>query len=434
MAVKQECALKTEAESRTDANRRHRLLIVSSHMVPYAEPLLQLMAQHPKLDIRVVHCLRKPINDSEFAQVAASHAALADQYSNIRIRNLSLRPGLGRFLGLINFGLWNLIREGRFDAVAVHGYAYMSFWIAFFAAKTVRTPTLISTDATHLRHPSGGWWWKRWIKPAALRLIYGRLFDIVLVPSTASWQFMRRLGVPEERLMLTPFVADNDYFARHATPSTRQLMREQLSISEGAFVILYCGHLVRWKRPADLLRAFASFIHQCPKARSVAYVLFAGDGNLRRALEAEVRSMNLNERIRFLGFVPYSKLPAVYAASDVLVLPSEHEAWGVVVNEAMASGVPAVVSDRVGAKLDLVTPGVTGESFPVADVQALASVLRRLFLNGDRTRKMGKVARRRIATWSYRQNLQGWVRALERIRQSQPTSALGSFDREDTIR
>lgn len=413
-----------QAEARTDAEiaRRHRLLIVSSHLVPYGEPLHQLMAQDPKLDITVVHCMHGPINDSEFGRTIVWDTSSVKQYPSVQIPNSSLRPGLGRFFGLVNFRLWKLVREGKFDVVAVHGYAYMSFWIAFFAAKSVRTPILISTDATQWQHPHGGWWWKRWVKPAVVRFIYCRLVNIVLVPSTASWQFMKQLGITDERLVLTPFVADNDYFAQHASPASRKLIRERLSIPEDAFVILFCGKLVRWKRPADLLRAFASFVNRCPKAGSSAYLLFAGDGILRHQLEAEVRWMNLTEQVRFLGFTTYSKLPEVYAASDLLVLPSEHEAWGVVVNEAMACGIPVVVSDRVGARLDLVTSGETGELFSLGDVQALTAILRRRFLNRERTREMGKAARRRIASWSYRENMQGWIRAVERIKHSKAMS------------
>jgi len=329
---------------------------------------------------------------------------------------------LGSFFGLINFRLWGLIREGNFDAVAVFGYAYLSFWIAFFAAKSIKIPILISTDATQLQHPRGGWWWKRWIKRAVVRFIYGRLADIVLVPSTAGMRFMEQLGIPGERLVLTPFAADNAYFAKRATPAARKLIRQRLAIPEHAFVILYCGKLVRWKRPADLLRAFASLVDRCPDTADSAYLLFAGDGNLRRDLEAQARSLNLTERVRFLGFATYSELPEVYAASDLLALPSEHEAWGVVVNEAMACGVPAVVSDRVGARLDLVISGETGDFFPLADVSALAAILSRRLVNREETRKMGKAARRRIASWSYEENVQGWIRAVERIKHSTPGS------------
>ena len=421
--IRTERAEFAEPQKDAIAGRRHRLLVVSSHAVPYAEPLHQRLAQHPKLDVQVVHCLRGPIKDFEFGRTIPADNSAANRYPTVQLPNSSLKPGLGSFFGLMNFRLWGLIRKGNFDAVAVCGYAYLSFWIAFFAAKSIKIPILISTDATQLQHPRGGWWWKRWIKPAVVRFIYGRLADIVLVPSTAGLRFLERLGIPGERLVLTPFVADNAYFAKRATPAARKLIRQRLAIPEQAFVILYCGKLVRWKRPADLLHAFASLVDRCAHTAGSAYLLFAGDGALRRDLEAQAHAMNLTDQVRFLGFANYAELPEVYAASDLLVLPSEHEAWGVVVNEAMACGVPAVVSDRVGARVDLVISGETGDFFPMADVAALSAILSRRFENHEETRKMGAAARRRIASWSYAENVQGWIRALERIKRSESGSA-----------
>jgi glycosyltransferase involved in cell wall biosynthesis len=375
------------------------------------------MSQHPKLEVTIVHCIRGPIRDSEFGTIINSDHSFIERDHAVSIPNSSIRPGLGRFFGLINFKLWTIIRRGQFDSIAVHGYSYMSFWIAFCAAIVTRIPILLSTDATELQHPHGGWWWKRWIKPTVVRFIYGRLVDIVLVSSSASWRFIKELGIPDDRLILTPFVADNDYFAQRSTSISREHTREALSIPKDAFVILYCGKLVRWKRPADLLHAFRALLHSCSEANPAAYLLFAGDGVLRSQLEAEARAACLSERVRFLGFVNYSELPGVYAASDVLVLPSEHEAWGVVVNEAMACGLPVVLSDHIGARLDLVTPGETGELYPVADVPALTAVLRQFFLHPGQIQEMGKAAQKRIAHWSYRENLQGWMKAVERVEQ-----------------
>lgn len=422
-------------EDRHDVNSksRYRLLLVCSHPVPYSEPLLGLMAVHPKLDVTVVHCLLGPVYDSEFRRTIDARTSTSHPYRCLHVPNRALKPGLGGFFGLVNVGLWRLIANGQFDAVAVFGYSYLSFWIASLAARFAGTPLFIGTDATELKHPSGGWWWKRWIKLPLVRFIYGHLADIVLVPSTASLQFLKRIGVAEGQMVLTPFVADNNYFAHRVSPCVRERMRDRLGIPSKSFVVLYCGKLAPWKRPGDLLHAFASLAQSDPQAASSAYLVFAGDGILRASLEAEVRSLNLADRVRFLGFTSYDELPSVYAASDLVVLPSEHEAWGVVVNEAMACGISAAVSDRVGARLDLIVPGETGEIFPCGDVQSLVGILQRCIQNPERTQSMAAAGRRRIASWSYGENLQGWVSALDRIHdrtvvtsRHRPTGATGS--------
>ncbi len=397
---------------------RYRLLLVSSHPVPYAEPLFGLMACHPKLDVSVVHCTVGAVYDTEFRCTINASASVSHSYTQLHVPNLAVKPGVGGFFGLANVGLGRLIAKGHFDAVAVFGYAYLSFWIAFAAAICARTPLFIGTDATELKHPSGGWWWKRWIKLPFVRFIYTRLADLVLVPSTASLQFLRRLGASEDRIVLTPFVVNNDYFARRVTALTREQMRDRLGIPNESFVVLYCGKLAPWKRPGDLLHAFASLIRSDPKMARSARLLFAGDGALRSSLESEVRSLDLAGQVQFLGFTPYDDLPSVYAASDLVVLPSEHETWGVVVNEAMACGVAVAVSDRVGARLDLVVPGETGEIFPCGDVGTLTRILQECMRNPTRTQSMADAGRRKIASWSYSENLEAWVSACEKIHKS----------------
>jgi glycosyltransferase involved in cell wall biosynthesis len=111
--------------------------------------------------------------------------------------------------------------------------------------------------------------------------------------------------------------------------------------------------------------------------------------------------------------VNQSLLPGIYSASDLLVLPSEYEPFGVVVNEAMLCGCPVVVSDRVGAGADLVWPGDNGLIVRCGDIDALAAALNELLRDQDRLRRMGKQATERMAAWSPRENIEGQIRAIE---------------------
>ncbi len=398
--------------------RIHRLLIISSHPVPYSAPLYRLMASQKEMDIQVAYCSMGPEWDSGFGRKVVWDVPLLEEYPWVQIRNWALRPGLGHFFGLVNPGILKLISSKQFDAVAVPGYAYFSFWVAFLAAKITGVQILLETDATTLRHPSGGWWWKRWLKKPLVRFIYSRVADIVLVPSTASKEFLDHIGVPDKKIVLAPYTVDNDYFARGKSVIDPQQVRRDLALPKNSFVILFCGKLVRWKRPEDVLRSLAILDRYPGAAQRLPYVLMAGDGPLRRKLQLMAESLGIGDRVRFLGFVNQSKLPEVYAASDVLVLPSESEAWGVVVNEAMSSGVPAIVSDRVGSRLDLIYPGLTGEVYPAGDVEALASCLRKPLCHPQLARRMGIAARERISTWSYRENVEAWIKALKVARAS----------------
>jgi len=396
-------------------NRKYKLLLIGTHPIPYAAPVYNRLAQHPDLDILVAYCSLQGAEravDPEFGVEVEWDLPLLEGYKWIEVPNWSPRPGVGRFWGLINPGLWNLVRKGGFDAVLVYGYAYLSYWVAILAAKSAGVPVILATDAVRLATPYGGWWWKRWVKRPVIQFIYRRVADTIAVGSTATIHYLRSLGVPDRQMVVTHNTVDNDFFLMASNRADRKATREKWGIPDTAFVVLYCAKLLPWKRPLDLIAAVAQLRDLDPKLFENTYLVLAGEGQLRAELERGIRTRGIDCRVRFLGFVNQSKLPEVYAASDLMVLPSQNETWGLVVNEAMACGLPVVVSDRVGARLDLVVPGVTGEVYPVGDVHALANILRDLLSDREKLSLMKEAARARLSTWSYREHVQGVVDAV----------------------
>jgi glycosyltransferase involved in cell wall biosynthesis len=389
---------------------RYRVLFVASHPIQYASPIFRQMAQHPKLDIQVAYCSLQGAElgpDPEFGMEVKWDVPLLEGYPWVHVPNKSRHPTLGSFFGLVNPGLWQLVSSGHFDAVVVYtGYTCLSFWIALAAAKFHRQALLFGTDA-HGLAPRDGKSWKITLK----RVLWPRLFslaDVVIVPSSRSAAMMRSLGIPDERLTLTPYVVDNDWWIQQAEQVDRRAVRAAWEVSEDASVVLFCAKLQPWKRPLDVLRAFAK--SNVPGA----HLVYAGEGPLRREAESLARSLGVAERVHFIGFTNQSRLPAVYRASDLLVLPSEYEPFGVVVNEAMLCGCATAVSDRVGAGYDLVSTGQNGYVFPCGDVEALAAILRDALSNPQQLHRMGSGARRRMDTWSPAQNIQALVQAVDR--------------------
>jgi glycosyltransferase involved in cell wall biosynthesis len=156
----------------------------------------------------------------------------------------------------------------------------------------------------------------------------------------------------------------------------------------------------------DVLNAFS--LANVPDS----YLIFAGDGPLRSSLEHKAKELGIAHRIRFLGFMNQSQLPSVYRAADLLVLPSYYEPFGLVVNEGMLCGLPVVVSDRVGAKFDLVRPGENGYVFPVGNVNALAGILKEILPDTQKKSRMGAAAFQRMQTWSPHEYVEGIVHAV----------------------
>src|SRR2546426_5518112 len=130
--------------------RRYRVLFVCSHPVQYAAPVFRRMAQYSNLDIEVAYCSLQGAKsgvDPEFGVEVQWDTPLLEGYPWVQVRNRSPRPGLGRFFGLFNPGLWNLVRGREYDAVVMYtGYRCASFWIAAAAAKLGGAPFLFGTD------------------------------------------------------------------------------------------------------------------------------------------------------------------------------------------------------------------------------------------------------------------------------------------------
>jgi glycosyltransferase involved in cell wall biosynthesis len=237
------------------------------------------------------------------------------------------------------------------------------------------------------------------------RLLYRhmmRYFDGYLYVGRRSRDYFEHYGAPKSRLFYAPHCVDNQAFSGAAQSAHAPGARRRL---------LFAGKLIERKRPLDLVRAAALL-----RTRGVdVEVAFAGSGELEPALRQAVQESELPTV--FHGFVNQSALPAIYAAADVLVLPSDaRETWGLVVNEAMACGLPAVVSDAVGCGPDLVEEGATGAVFGLGDTAGLANAIERtLALDPDLSRA---AIRARIAEHSPVRTAQGIIDAAVAVRRT----------------
>jgi glycosyltransferase involved in cell wall biosynthesis len=236
---------------------------------------------------------------------------------------------------------------------------------------------------------------------------------VAIAPSAATAEYLRSLGVAKDRVVVMPFVVDNEYWTSRAAQVDRESVRASWGVSPGAPVVLFCGKLQPWKRPQDVLRAFASA--RVPDARLV----MAGDGPMLEELQSEARVLGCAERVRFAGFTNQTELPALYRSADVMVLPSEYDPCPAVVCEAMLCGCPVILSDQIRGRAELVRPAQTGYFYPCGDVDALAALLRQVLPDRELLERLSRAACQRMETWSQRENiaahLEGFDRAIHFI-------------------
>lgn len=390
------------------SERRYRVLSICAHPVQYMAPLLRLLAKHSQVQLEVAYCTLRgaeAVHDPEFGVTVKWDIPLLEGYSWTHVLNRG--SGDESFFGLNNPGIWKLIRQGKFDAVLCYtGYIRASFWIAWLAAKLSGAVFIFGTDA-HSLDPRDASRWKVVVKKLFWPGLF-RLADQVNAPCSGTRQLMHSLRIPEDRVTLIPYCVDNDWWIEQSSRVDRDAVRTSWGADQNTTVILFSGKLQPWKRPLDLLQAFAR-----TKYRD-ALLLFAGEGPLRAQLEKDSISLGVADRVRFLGFVNQSQLPAVYTSSDLLVLPSTYEPFGLVVNEALLCGCTAAVGDRTGAAKDLIAPIAPEFVYPSGDVAALAVILQRSFSDRQMLAALAARGRKRMETWGPRENIAGTLEAIKR--------------------
>lgn len=382
-----------------------RLGILTTHPIQYQVPWFRRLAAEPGIDLTVFFCLIPDARQQGdgFGVEFQWDLPLLEGYRHQLLRNVAPRPSVSCFRGCDTPEIARILGAGRFDAVIVNGWVVKSCLQALLACRRHRIPCLVRGESNALRPRP---WHKRFVHRLLLRQYSG-----FLAIGKANRDFYLQNGVASSRIFMTPYGVANEWFAAQAAThrGQREEWRRQRGIPADAFVFLFSGKLIPKKRPLDILRAMAA-----PGQHRPWHLLIAGDGALRA--ECEAFALRTGAPVSFAGFLNQGEMPKAYAAADCLVLPSDNgETWGLVVNEAMASGVPAIVSDQVGCHQDLIVPGETGLVYPCGDVAALGRCLAAMAEDRDRCRSMGQAARVHVGAYSVEAVVAGIRAALAAI-------------------
>jgi glycosyltransferase involved in cell wall biosynthesis len=381
---------------------RHRLAIVASHVIQYQDPFFRLLAADPEIDLTVLYCSRHGLDvyrDEDMKTSLRWDIELLQGYEHRFLRNLSGDPNRG-YSRLINPGIVPALARGRYDAVIFFtGWGSVTALLGLATCGLLRIPSFLYGDSS-LPPPADSA--RAAIRAGFIRAVFGMTTGF-MVSGARNADYYAHYGGDRRTFFLLPWAIDNDRFARAATLTTgeRKALREGIGIRPDAMAILFSAKLVPRKDPFTLLRAFERLRH-----RAGAALVFMGDGELRPALESYVRDHAIPD-VHFLGFINQSDIPRHYAMSDVFVLPSTYEPRGAVINEAMACGLPVIVTDRCGSIGDIVAEGENAFVYPAGDDARLAEQLDALAGDPALRERMGERSRAIIAEWSYARGVEG---------------------------
>jgi len=376
---------------------KKRVAIVVGVPTPYRDPLFERLARSAEYDIQALYCRER--------QPTQAWRLSPPLYTASYLWNLAPAGWHGRLLiGGINPGLRRELRAFRPDAVIVYGYNTATTLLAILWAGKHRIPVLMRSDSNVLEEedkPPLVLAFKRLF----LRWLTSRVYGFLSV-GTSNSQYWLRYGAKPERIFLARYAVDNEYFCSQAAHyrASRVQIREENGWRQ-RYLLLYVGRLAKVKGIEVLIEA----VRRISAVRADIGLLIVGEGPERRSLEKRAQDL---PQVFFLGFHDWNQLPKFYAAADLFVLPSVREPWGLVVNEAMASGLAVIATQKIGSAQDLIVEGQSGYLVPASDAEAMASAIDRACQGEERLRAMGEAAQQVIASWNYEATLSGFYQAL----------------------
>ena len=297
--------------------------------------------------------------------------------------------------------LWPIIR-GKYDVIIMGGWDEPTYLMTWLWGAITRKKIVFWIESTAYEGKRTRI--KEIFKKTLIRLAIG-----CVVPGRRSLEYCASLGMPKEHIVVAPNAADREYFSAKAAQllPQRAALRKQLGLD--GVTVLFVGRLVEsYKNVSVLVRA----VGRMERDGIAVDLVLAGDGPDRAVYEKMVKDQDLM-RVHILGELALDEVCRVYAAADILVLPSVSESWGFVLNEGMEFGLPIVASDAVGAGPDLVRDGENGFLFPRGDERALEDRLRRLVGDEPLRRRMGEGSRLMIRDFSSENWAIGMARAIE---------------------
>ncbi len=383
--------------------KRHRLAIVASHVIQYQDPFFRRLAADPAIDLTVFYCSTagaEVYRDEDMKTSLRWDIELLEGYRHVFLRNFGWDDGYTR---AINPGIVPALARGNFDAVIFFlGWGTITSLLGIAACRASETPFLLYGDSSF---PPAEDSFRARMRAWFVRGVFA-LASGFMVSGTLNAAYYEHYGADRRRFFLLPWAIDNERFIEGSrfAPGERDAMRANFEIGPEMIAFVFSAKLVERKDPMTLLKAVANMKHS-----SRAVVIFLGHGELRQALEDFAEEHKLN--VRFLGFVNQADLPRHYAMGDVFVLPSTYEPRGAVINEAMACGLPVVVTDRCGSLGDIVLEGENAFVYPAGDPLALSRALDAL-MDDELRARMGQRSREIIATWDYGRGVEGVKEAL----------------------
>ena len=366
---------------------------------PSRAPHLDRIAAHPELELTVIYAA---------STVHRREWSLELEHEPIVLRGPRL-PAM-RLLHHdypLTPQIWPLLDRQRFDVLVIGGWSLLATQLAIVWARLHRVPYLLISE-NHFRESRPGWitTLKRLVLPRLVRPAAGQL-----VTGTLAREHQLHYGARPDTITVFPNTVDVEEFGSQADElrNRRAEIRAGLGVAGDAVVVTQVSRFIPFKGPDEAIEATA-------RARAFTdrrlHLVLVGSGPMQQQLERRVQELDLD--VTFAGWRSGESLLEAYAATDVFILLSRREPWGIVVNEAAACGLPLVLTDAVGAAADLLVPGENGELVRSGDLDEQAEAIARLAGDDALRERYGRRSRELAAPWGYGPSVESFAEAMRR--------------------
>ncbi len=380
-----------------------RLVILSEIIAPYRIPVFNALARHQDIDLHVIF-------------LAESDPELRDWLvykGEIRFSYQVLPSWRRRFAGhnlLVNRGLTAALQRADPHVLLCGGYNYLASWQAMRWAGRKRVPFFLWVEST------GQDFRRRNRVVEFLKTKFLRRCSAFVVPGKSSFQYVRSYGAREEDVFTAPNAVDTELFVRRAAAVRQDAATHRQALQLPPRFFLFVGRLVPEKGVFDLLEAYGKLT---PELRAAVGLVLVGEGTARAELAGRAIQIKPGQ-VRFAGFVHREELASYYALSEVFVLPSHTDPWGLVVNEAMACGLAVIASDAAGCTPDLVEDNWNGRVVRRGDVAQLRSAMEEMGRDSALRVQMGNHSQERILRYSPEACAAGIATAALSVKSTRP--------------
>jgi glycosyltransferase involved in cell wall biosynthesis len=384
-----------------------KIAIVATHPIQYHVPWYIALSEISNHAVKVYYACQPDDRRQGvgFDQPFSWDIPMYDGYEWQLLDNKKKNPGVADFFASSIRNMTDVLRRDKPDVLILTGWQGLPLMQALWSGIRLRIPRVIRGESSGLK--------SRKLKARLVHRLLLSQFNAFLVIGSANHDFYARYGIPESKLFSCPYFVENNrlYDQAQLHRVKRESLRRSWGIPHDAICYLYVGKLDRKKRVLDQLAALKVAQSQNPKL----HLLVVGTGELmQRAREFTAQN---DLPVSFTGFLNQTEITSAYVAADCLIMSSDYdETWGLVVNEAMVCGLPAIVSDRVGCGPDLVRSGITGERYEFGAVNALSHSMLSMAESRVRMTEMGDCARELVLSqYTVENAVAGTIQAIESV-------------------